>query len=92
MATRSRGRDDLEGRRVRVEVPGDKFRGVVRRDYYERGTRRLLVEDVYGHDRVVWIGRPSVSVEVGGGASRTRGLQDELREAYRQERRDGGPA
>ena len=106
MATRGRGRDDLEGRRVRVDLPdGFNFVGTVRRDGVEGGERRLLVEDSRGGDRVVRPGRPSIEIRdldsrpprrAGQSTASTgsggRRRQDVLREAYRDERRGGGSA
>jgi hypothetical protein len=83
------GEGDLVGRRVLVELAdGLNFAGTVRREYVERGSRRLLVEDSRGNERVVRPARPSVSIDVGGVG--TGSLQDELRAADRRDRREGG--
>ena len=89
MATRGRGDGggDLVGSRVRVELAdGLNFVGTVRRDYVERGSRRLLIEDSRGNERVVRPSRPSVSIERQRGGVESGSLQDVLRMAERRDR------
>jgi hypothetical protein len=86
MATRDRGDGgDLVGSRVLVELAdGLNFAGTVRREYYERGDRRLLVEDSRGNDRTIRTSRPSVSIERQRGGVESSSLQDLLRAADRR--------
>ena len=89
MSSRSEGDGgrDLVGSRVRVELAdGLNFAGTVRRDYVERGSRRLLIEDSRGNERVVRPSRPSVSIERQRGGVESGSLQDVLRKAERRDR------
>ena len=84
MSSRSEGDGgrDLVGSRVRVELAdGLNFVGTVVRDYVERGSRRLLIEDSRGNERVVRPSRPSVSIERQRGGVESGSLQDLLRAA-----------